>query len=90
MEQKTDTIFDMIIWGGAAISLIGLFGIVWCILRVSRAKRADLTEDKMKDVLQSVLPFNLGALFLSFLGLMIVGVGIAFSSRNNRKVNSRK
>jgi hypothetical protein len=48
-------------------------------LRVSRAKRADLPEDEMKNVLQSVLPLNLGALFLSFLGLMIVGVGIAFS-----------
>jgi hypothetical protein len=79
MQKKPDSIFDMIVWGGTAISLIGLFGIVWCILRVSRAKRADLPEDKMKNVLQSVLPLNLGALFLSFLGLMIVGVGIAFS-----------
>jgi hypothetical protein len=79
MKQKTDSIFDMIVWGGSAISLIGLFGIVWCILRVSRAKRADLPEEEMKNVLQSVLPLNLGALFLSFLGLMVVGVGIAFS-----------
>ena len=79
MEQKTKSIFDIIIWGGAAISVIGLLGIVWCILRVSRAKRADLLGDEMKNVLQSVLPLNLGALFLSFLGLMIVGVGIVFS-----------
>ena len=79
MEQKTKLIFDIIIWGGAAISVIGLLGIVWCILRVSRAKRADLLGDEMKNVLQSVLPLNLGALFLSFLGLMIVGVGIVFS-----------
>jgi heme/copper-type cytochrome/quinol oxidase subunit 2 len=79
MEQETDSIFDMIVWCGAAIALIGLFGIVWCILRVSQAKRADLPEEEMKNVLQSVLPLNLGALFLSFLGLMIVGVGIAFS-----------
>ena len=79
MEQNTKLIFDIIIWGGAAISVIGLLGIVWCILRVSRAKRADLLGDEMKNVLQSVLPLNLGALFLSFLGLMIVGVGIVFS-----------
>jgi hypothetical protein len=46
---------------------------------VSRSKRANLTDDEMKDVLKTVLPLNLVALFMSFLGLMIVGVGIAFS-----------
>jgi len=79
MEQKTTTIFDMIIWGGAVISLIGLIGIVWCIIHVSRSKRANLADDEIKDVLKTVLPLNLGALLMSFLGLMIVGVGIAFS-----------
>ncbi|MDC1480890.1 hypothetical protein N8146_00930 [Ascidiaceihabitans sp.] len=79
MEQKTTSIFDMIIWGGAVISVIGLIGIVWCIIRVSRSKRANLTDDEMKDVLKTVLSLNLGALLMSFLGLMIVGVGIAFS-----------
>ena len=79
MEQKTTSIFDMIIWGGAVVSVIGLIGIIWCIIRVSRSKRANLTDDEMKNVLKNVLPLNLGALFMSFLGLMIVGVGIAFS-----------
>ena len=79
MEQKTTTIFDMIIWGGAVISLIGLTGIFWCIIRVSRSKHANLTDDEIKDVLKTVLPLNLGALLMSFLGLMIVGIGIAFS-----------
>lgn len=79
MEQQSTTIFDIIIWSGAAISLVGLLGIFWCILRVFRARRAKLPEDQMQAVLQSVLPMNLGALFLSVIGLMMVGVGIAFS-----------
>ncbi|MFT4707144.1 MAG: hypothetical protein ACI9PU_000983 [Ascidiaceihabitans sp.] len=79
MEMKTTSIFEMIIWSGAAVSVIGLLGILWCILRVARARRADLTEGQMKATLQSVLPMNLGALFLSVLGLMLVGVGIGFS-----------
>lgn len=79
MEMKTTSIFEMIIWAGAAVSVIGLLGIVWCIVRVARARRANLTEDKMQATLQSVLPMNLGSLFLSILGLMMVGVGIAFS-----------
>jgi hypothetical protein len=79
MEMKTTSIFEMIIWSGAAVSVIGLLGIVWCILRVARARRTNFTEDKMKATLQSVLPMNLGALFLSVLGLMMIGIGIAFS-----------
>lgn len=77
--MKTTSIFEMIIWAGASVSVIGLFGIVWCIVRVARARRADLAEDEMQATLQSVLPINLGALFLSVIGLIMVGVGIAFS-----------
>ena len=79
MEQQTTSLFDYIIWSGAAISLIGLLGIVWCIARVMRARRASLPDDDMQALLQSILPVNLGALFLSVIGLMMVGVGIAFS-----------
>ena len=79
MEQKTTSIFEMIIWAGATISVIGLIGIVWCIVRVARARIANLAEAEMQRTLKSVLPMNLGALFLSILGLMMVGLGIAFS-----------
>ena len=67
---------DIIIWSGAGLSIIGLIGLIWCILRVSKAKRAKLGDDDMREVLKSVLPLNLGALFLSVLGLMMVIVGI--------------
>ena len=77
--MKTTSIFEMIIWAGASVSVIGLLGIVWCIIRVARARRADLAEDEMQATLQSVIPINLGALFLSIIGLMMVGVGIALS-----------
>lgn len=81
MEQQSSafSLFDAIIWGGATVSLIGLLGIFWCIIKVSRAKRADLPEDQMHAVIHSVLPLNLGSLFLSVIGLMMVGIGIAFS-----------
>lgn len=79
MEQKSTSIFEYIIWAGAAVSVIGLIGIIWCILRVARARRANLEDQEMRDLLQSVLPINLGAMFLSVLGLMLVGLGIVFS-----------
>jgi len=68
--------FEIMIWAGAALSLVGLAGLVWCILRVVRARRAKLDDDDMRAVLQSVLPMNMAALFLSAIGLMLVVIGI--------------
>ncbi|NNE51082.1 MAG: hypothetical protein HKN30_01610 [Sulfitobacter sp.] len=76
METGGLTAIDLVIWSGVAISLLGLLGLIWCIVKVARAKRARLPDDKMRAVLQSALPLNLGALFLAVIGLMMVIVGI--------------
>ncbi len=76
MEGTGNTVFDTVIWGGAGLSLIGLIGLVWCIIVVWRARRAALPDDEMRAVLKRVLPLNMGALLLSVLGLMLVVVGI--------------
>jgi hypothetical protein len=68
--------YEIMIWAGAALSLVGLCGLIWCILRVARARRAKLADDQMRAILQSVLPVNMGALFLSVIGLMLVVVGV--------------
>lgn len=67
---------DSLIWVGAAISLLGLIGLVWSIIKVARARRANLSDEDLRKAVQAVLPLNLGALFLSVIGLMIVIVGI--------------
>lgn len=76
MESDASTLSTVIIWTGAALSILGLVGLVWCILRVGRARRAKLADDEMRQVLQSAIPMNLGALFLSVIGLMLVVAGI--------------
>ncbi|MBY6065912.1 hypothetical protein KUW17_04120 [Leisingera aquaemixtae] len=68
--------FDLIVWAGAAVSVAGLLGLVWCIAKVARARRRNLDDEALRAVVQSVLPYNLGALLLSVLGLMLVMVGI--------------
>ena len=65
-----------LIWTGAAVSLLGVAGLIWCIAAVARAKRANLSDDDLRATLKRVLPMNLGALLLSALGLMMVVVGI--------------
>lgn len=76
MEETGTSLFNLLIWGGATLSFIGLIGLVWCIIYVARARRARLADDEMRARLQKALPLNLGALFLSVIGLMIVILGI--------------
>ena len=77
METKETTgLFDLLIWGGALLSLIGLMGLVWCIIFVARARKAELSDEALKEKLRKALPLNLGSLFVSVIGLMLVILGI--------------
>ncbi|NDR59438.1 hypothetical protein [Aliiruegeria sabulilitoris] len=67
---------EILIWIGAAISLTGLAGIIGCVVTVARAKRAQLDDEVMRAKLQKVVVWNLGSLFVSAIGLMMVIVGI--------------
>ncbi|WP_333714272.1 hypothetical protein [Yoonia sp.] len=67
---------DIVIWIGAALSVVGLIGIIYSIIAVARAKRAGLTDEELRARVSKVLPINLGALFVSVIGLMAVIVGV--------------
>ena len=67
---------EALIWIGAAITLAGLAGLVWCIATVAKAKRAGLSDDALRQRLQKVVALNRGALGLSTIGLMMVIIGI--------------
>lgn len=67
---------DWLIWTGAAVSLAGLAGLVWCILKVWRARGAGLSDEDLRAEVQKIVPLNMGALFLSVIGLMMVILGI--------------
>ncbi|PJF08104.1 hypothetical protein [Pseudorhodobacter sp. MZDSW-24AT] len=67
---------DMLIWGGAALTMTGVLALVWCILLAMRARKSSLPEDQIKAQLQRVVVLNLGALAVSALGLIVVVVGV--------------
>jgi hypothetical protein len=67
---------EFLVWIGAGLTLLGLLGLVWCIVLAIRARRSGLSEDEMRARLQRVVALNLGALAVSALGLMAVIVGI--------------
>lgn len=64
------------IWIGAALTIIGVLLLVYCIVAAVKAKGSGLPEAQMKERLQKVVTLNLAALALSALGLMAVIVGI--------------
>ncbi|MFP7571139.1 hypothetical protein [Marivita sp. S2033] len=67
---------DLLIWSGATLSFLGLCGLVYCIFRVARARKAGLSDDALRAAVQKVMPINLASLFISVLGLMMVILGI--------------
>ena len=70
---------ENLIWIGALVTLIGLAGLIWCILKVQGARKRGLDDEALKAEIQKVVALNLGALFLSAIGLMMVVVGILLS-----------
>ncbi len=67
---------ELLIWVGAGLTLLGVAGLVWCIVLAMRARNSGLPDDQMKARLQQVVALNLGALAVSGLGLMAVVIGV--------------
>ena len=67
---------DFLIILGTVVTLIGLGVLIWCIIMVASARRNIKDDVQMRERLQKMAAFNMLALFLSFIGLMIVVVGV--------------
>ncbi len=67
---------EILVYLGAAVTLAGLGGLVYCIVVVLKAKGAGLDDAALRARLQGITVLNMGALFLSALGLMMVVIGI--------------
>lgn len=67
---------EIVVWIGAGLSVVGLCGIVYSIVAVTKAKRANLPDEELRASIAKVLPVNLGALLISVIGLMAVVIGV--------------
>ena len=67
---------ELLIWIGAAISLVGIAGIILSVVKVRRAKATAKDDAELRARIQAAMPLNLGAFLLSVLGLMCVVVGV--------------
>ena len=67
---------DILIGLGAGVTLCGLAGLVWCIVKVARARKSGMDDEGLRNVMQSTVAINLAALCLSAIGRMMVVAGI--------------
>lgn len=67
---------QILVWIGTLLSLIGIAGLLWCVWLVLGIKKRNLPDEAARAAMQSVVVWNLGALAVSFLGLIMVVVGV--------------
>ncbi len=67
---------DWLITPGIVVTLAGIGLLIWCIYQVWNAKRTGADDETLRNVLQSVVPWNLAAMGISAVGLMMVVVGL--------------
>lgn len=63
-----------LIWGGAAVTLAGVAGLLACALQSMKAKA--LPEDQARTLMARVVVWNLAAMGVAVLGLMSVVAGL--------------
>ncbi len=68
---------DLLIWIGAAVTMVGLVGLLYTVVLVRKAKAAATDDQDLRARMGKIIPVNLGALLLSVLGLMAVILGIS-------------
>ena len=70
------TIWDGLIWGGTALTVLGLVALGWCILTAARAKARVTDDETMRATMRKVVAVNMAALAASVFGLMFVVLGV--------------
>ena len=78
-KVERERAIEALIWVGAGLTLVGLLGLIWCIVIAAKARREGLDDAAMKARLQKVVALNLGVLAISALGLMTVVLGVFLS-----------
>ena len=66
----------ILIWGGTAVSIIGLIGLLFSMYKVAFAKKNITSDEELRMSIRAAMPLNLASLFLSVLGLMSVTIGV--------------
>ncbi len=67
---------EWLIWPGAGVALLGVIGLVVCVVSAVRLRKRGLDDAQMKARLQRLVALNLASVGISAIGLMMVVMGI--------------
>ena len=66
----------VLIWIGAAMAVIGLVGLGWCIQRAIAMKRNPLPDEEAQGVFRALALINMASVAFAGLGLGLLVVGL--------------
>lgn len=69
----------VMIWIGAVLSVLGLFGVLWCIRKAAWLRGADPNEVDSNAELSKLVFANMAAMGGAFMGLGLLVAGILLS-----------
>ena len=69
-------IYDLLVWIGATLTVVGLAALIWCIIIVMRLRRSGKDDAAIRAGMQRAVAINMAALAASTIGLMLVIVGL--------------
>ncbi len=69
------TLLDIVLYVGVALALLGLVGVIACIVRAKELK-SEPDEEKARLVYQGLVAINIGSVGIAFLGLGLMIVAL--------------
>ena len=66
---------DFLIYIGAVLAILGIGGVGYCMTRAMKIRK-EPDEAKAKDMLQSLIAWNLGSMAVAAMGLIMVVMGM--------------
>ncbi|MBC6443293.1 MAG: hypothetical protein GDA53_09330 [Rhodobacteraceae bacterium] len=69
---------DRLVACGVIVTLIGVAGLAWCILRAMGLRKSGLQGKPLADGLQKLIPINMASVLVSMVGLALVLIGRLF------------
>ncbi len=70
---------NVFLWIGVALTLAGLAGLAWCVRKAAWLRRADITDEQATVELRRLVPANVAAVGVAFIGLAVLVVGVILS-----------
>jgi hypothetical protein len=70
---------EWLIWIGAALTLVGVVMLLWCIKMVMSIRKRALPDAETRAAMHKAVALNMAALGISGLGLMMAVIGVMLS-----------